>query len=312
VDNAAYISNPQRHKTKVALITNNGNKFLENALLATKTVDLEISEPPIFPDYTDYDLVIFSNVSKKYILPGIDLDIKKAAKKGVSFIIMAQNELPNLGYGYVLPVDLEGKGGRSSVQKVIVNHLTRNVDFGTVSEYYFATPKKNTIIIAKADDETPMLALREFENAMVAYYGIIDESSDFKQSPSYPIFWDGFVGFLLGVEDINNFNLKSGKILTFPVKTKVKTPSGSLSTEKLIVDEVGLYLIDGNTYASNLLEEKESRINKDEKTSAKSYGDYKFKKVTQKRDVSLENYLLLFVLAIIIIELIYTKFRGDI
>ncbi len=312
VDNFAYISNPQRHKTKVALITNYGNKFLENALLATKTVDLNTYKPPVFPDYTEYDLVIFSNVSKKNVLPGISLDIKKAAGKGVSFVIMAQDELDEIDYGDVLPVDIEGKSGRSSIQKVIVNHVTKNIDFGTVSEYYMASPKQNAVIIAKADDQTPMLVLKEEENAMVAYYGIIDESSDFKQSPSYPIFWDSFVGFMLGVEDINNFNIKTGKILTFPVKTKIKTPSGNLETEKLIVDEVGLYLIDEKTYGANLIEEKESDINKEEKVTSKSYGEYDFKEVKKERLVSLELYMLMFVLAIVIIEMIYTKIRGDV
>ncbi|MBW3019401.1 VWA domain-containing protein, partial [Candidatus Woesearchaeota archaeon] len=48
-DNLAYISAPDEGKARVLIVTNNRSTFLENALLASGEVNLEVAIPPVMP-----------------------------------------------------------------------------------------------------------------------------------------------------------------------------------------------------------------------------------------------------------------------
>ena len=46
--------------------------------------------------------------------------------------------------------------------------------------------KKGAITFASADDKTPLIVYGEKKGGRVAYYGIMDQISDFKTLPSLP------------------------------------------------------------------------------------------------------------------------------
>ena len=63
------------------------------------------------------------------------------------------------------------------------------------------------------------------------------------------------INFMVKTEDIKDFNFKTGKLYTIG-EQKVTTPSSTVTTSKLIMDEAGIYEYDGKKHAANLIDEK--------------------------------------------------------
>ncbi len=310
-DNYAYISNPKKRQIKALLITNNENIFLKNAIMAAGNIVIEISEPPVVPS-VDYEIIILGNYSHEKILPGTMDDIKENVENGASLIIGAQEDNAKIDYKGMLPVTIGPKAEYTDITKVVDNFFTKDVEFGSASSYYKASEFNETIVIAKSSiDNSPIIALKEFGDGKVVYYGIFDAESDFKNSPGYPIFWNGLANFLRGIEDINNFNMKTGKVLGFANPKTIITPDGKVKTSKMIMDTIGLYAIDNDVFAVNLVDIDESNIAQDPVIDSVESKKYSAKKVERQKEVSLELYLVIIATIIIFLELIYLKLRGD-
>ncbi len=116
----------------------------------------------------------------------------------------------------------------------------------------------------------------------------------------------------MGFENVNNFNLKSGGVVSFSADTPVKTPTGPLTTSRLLLDNVGFYEINGVLYAVNLLNEKESDINKENMIEAQKSESFKPQVVKEKKEVELEPFIVLFAFIVILLELFYMKYIGEI
>ncbi|MBI2646948.1 BatA domain-containing protein [Candidatus Woesearchaeota archaeon] len=293
-DDIAYIATPQKIKNSVLLITNEKSSNLESALEAAKDIELNVVNPPILTintkkekiDPYSHDVIIvykINNVNKKDgIVPGTFEDIENYVKSGGNLIIAVQDDIKEI-----------------------------NTRFTTVASYFGAEAKKNTITFASADDKTPLIGYGEKNKGKIVYYGILDDASDFKTLPSYPIFWNLLINFMVGTEDIKDFNYKTGKILTIS-EQKVKTPSSSLTTSKLLMDEVGIYEFDNKKFAANLLNEKESDIGLPAKVEEKEERERMFERESKKQDFNIELPILLLVFLFIMVEFFYIKIRGDI
>jgi hypothetical protein len=195
-----------------------------------------------------------------------------------------------------------------------INQITKQFEkercFTTTASYFGAEAKKGTITFASADDKTPLIVYGERKKGKVAYYGILDDTSDFKTLPSYPIFWNSLINFMIGTEDIKGFNYKTGKIATIG-EQKVKTPSSSLTTSKLLMDEIGIYEFDNKKFAVNLLDEKESDISLPSKVEARKEREKLLERESKEHDFNLEAPILLLVFLFMLTEFIYIKRRGD-
>ncbi len=310
-DNYAYISNPKKREIKALMITNNENIFLRNALEAAGNIKVDIVEPPVVPS-VDYEIIILDNYSTDKLLPGTMEDIEEKVSKGASLIITPQESMVKINFEGMLPVTLGPKAENVDIIKVVDNFFTKDVEFGSASSYYKTSEFNDTIVIAKAStDNSPIIALKDHGDGMVVYYGIYDSESEFKSSPGYPIFWNGLASFLMGIEDINNFNLKTGKIMGFVNSKTIITPDGKVKTSKMIMDTIGLYAIDNEVYAVNLVDIDESNIAQDPVIESIESKKYSAKKVERQKEVSLELYLVAIVSIIILLELLYLKLRGD-
>jgi len=166
-------------------------------------------------------------------------------------------------------------------------------------------------VLAKASDDSPMVAMKELGDGAIVYYGIFDGKSEFKNSPGYPIFWNGLVSFLMGVEDINNFNFNTGKLLAFTNSKTIITPKGKVKTEKHILDTIGIYSVDSEVYAVNLFDAGESNTWVEPSIKSIESDKYKAEKIEREKDVSLELYLIILAAIVLFIEMVYLKFRGD-
>lgn len=317
VDNTIWVSNPQREKIKALLITDTDDIFIKNALLASGNIDVTTTESVLagtaFSENREgYKIIVLGDVDPSNLPPFfIERDIKTAVDKGASFIIEANEKLAELETSDVMPVALGQLLGETAIFSSVENILTKDVTFGSVKQYYNAFAPNNTVVIAATSDGSPIIALKDIGDGRVVYYGINDPKSDFKSAPSYPIFWNNLVNFLLGIENLNNFNLKTGSIMSFENEKTIRTPTGTVKTSKLILDNAGVYEIDGKKYTANLLSEAESNIAQETSIESSESDRYIAKRVEREKDVSLEWYLVVAAFALVLLELLYVKFRGD-
>ncbi len=326
VDNVAYISAPLKKRVNVLLITNRRNTNLENALLASRDIELNIVNPPVLTVNTNgdriepfaHDVIVVHNINnvgkRDGILPGTFQDLSNYVKTGGKLIITAQDDLIQFNKVDLDIVDL--KKLFQDTQRVcidVVNEITKQFEndicFSTVSQYFNATAKEGANVIASIID-TPVLAVKEHFKGKIFYYGIIDEASDFRTLPSYPIFWNSLINFMAETEDIKDFNTKTGKVVTIN-QQRVKTPSSSLTASKVIFDEVGIYEFDNKKFAVNLLDEAESSVTGASALEEESESGKVLKEQSTERNFSLSALILLGVFLLMGFEVFYIKRRGD-
>lgn len=332
LDNKAYISTPLKKQVDVLLITNKVSSNLELALDASKDMNLCVVNPPVLTICTsgdrngqkvepyEQDIMIvheINNVRKRDgILPGNFIDISSYVKKGGKLVYTAQEDLAGVNMYDSVVVQFNGKTEEASNVCVdVINQFTKQFEkdicFTTTGKFFKATLKKDSISIVSTPDKTPVIVLRNLGEGKIAYYGIFDSYSEFKTLPSYPIFWNNLVNFMVETEGINEFNYQAGKILTIPEQT-VNTPSGKLKTSKLIMDEAGIYEFNGMKIAVNLLDEQESDVAPVLSLEKEEKKDVAMEKERKEHNFGITHLLLIIVFLILSIETYYLKVRGDI
>ena len=326
VDNTAYISAPLKKKVNVLLITNEVRSNLENALRASKDLSVNVVNPPVLTLNTQgnriepfaHDAIIIHNINnvgaRTGILPGTYQDISNFVKGGGVFIQTAQSDLLAFDVADTSPVNwgtLESQNKKVCVD--IVNEITKefqnNVCFATAAQYFTATPKQNAQVLARIGDQ-PTFVVAPLGRGTVFYYGILDEQSDFRSLPSYPIFWNTLINFLTEAEDITDFNTNTGRTLAVN-EQRVTTPSGTLTTSKLFFDEAGLYEFGGKTVAANVLDSEESDVTKGSVLEDDSESTQALRAHTLEENFSVSAGILLLVFLLLLFELWYIKQRGD-
>jgi len=111
-------------------------------------------------------------------------------------------------------------------------------------------------------------------------------------------------------EDINDYNFKTGRMVVIN-EQEVKTPSAKMTTNKLLLDEAGIYEFGNKKVAVNLINEQESDINRENIELEGNLKKFSAEKVKDVDDFELEVPLLIAALIILFIEFIYIKRRGD-
>ena len=323
VDDAAYIATPPKIRNNVLLVTNEKSSNLELALQSAKDIELNIVNPPVLTINTKkekiepfkHDIIIIYKIKKSDIVPGTFEDIEDYVNNGGNLIIAAQDDLSQINTRSLLMVELKGKINKpTKVCIETINQITKQFEkercFTTAASYFGAEQKKSSITFASADDKTPLIVYGEKSKGKIVYYGIFDDTSDFKTLPSYPIFWSSLVNFMIGAEDIRDFNFKTGKIAIIN-EQKVKTPSSTLTTSKLLMDEVGIYEFDNKKFAVNLLSDKESDISLPSKIEKQIEREKLLERESKEHDFNLELSILLLVFIFMFAEFFYIKRRGD-
>jgi hypothetical protein len=310
-DNRAFVSSPTR-KVDVLLITNSDSSYLRSALTSAPNIKLDIATPPVIRSF-GYDVIVIQNATQELMLPGFYRDINRAVDNGTGLIITSQDNLDTYFKEFEAPLRVTGLGNSSLTNVRIENFMTSGVEFGVISQYTKIKPDDDggfTSLVV-ADDETPLIGFYSKKTGLVMYYGLIDELSSFKTSYFYPIFWDNMLSFLTNTQDLSSFNLLTGSIEVIS-EQEVSTPNGNVKTDRLLMDDSGFYTFSGKTVASNLLDAKESDIASDESTAIiNSDSKLLTSDSKAKSEFSFEIHLVLAALALILIELLIIKTRGD-
>jgi hypothetical protein len=326
-DDIAYLATPSKTKISVLLITNLKGTNLETALGSAKDIELNVVNPPVLTINTNkakidpykHDLIIvygINNVNRKDgIVPGTFDEIKDYVENGGNLIIAAQNGLEEIDMRGLPVFEVKNKVNKPTKACVdTINQITRYFEkdrcFTATGSYFSGELKKGAISLASATDKTPLIAYAERQKGKIAYYGIFDETSDFSSLPSYPIFWNSLINFMAGTEDIKGYNHKTGKIATIS-EQRAKTPSSTVTTSKLLMDEVGIYEYDNKRFAVNLLDEKESDVGVKTDIGANIEREKLLGREAKEQDFNLEFPILVIVFMLLMFEYIYIKRRGD-
>ncbi len=319
IDNVVYISSPEEEPVRVLLITNEPEQNKIRNALNVLNVDLEIREPPTVNAYNiDHDIVVVSGITKKLFVPTDFVDLKKYTEKGGILIINAQEDLMEMDIADLLPVIIESKEEKATAICVdIVGNIFPKDPFAdepcftSANNYLKGKAKNNSITLASSQlDNSPMIVDMKKGLGEIIYYGIIDKYSSFYSDSFYPIFWNNLINYLMKREDITDYNFKAGRMLAIK-EQDVKSPSVTITTNKLLLDEAGIYEFDNKKVAVNLADEKESDINRETAELKENLEKFSDEKVKDADSFELEVPLLIAALVILFIEFIYIKRRGD-
>ena len=319
IDNTAYISSPGKREVKILLITNFPDTNKIRSALNVLGVNLEIREPPTVNAYNiDQDIVIVSDVTKKLFVPTDFVDLKKYTEKGGILIIAAQEDLMEMDTLDLLPVVIESKEDKTtSVCVDIIGNIFSKDPFAeepcftSTNKYLKGKAINGTVTLASAQiDNSAVIVDAKRGLGEVIYYGIIDEYSSFYSDSYYPVFWNNIINYLMKTEDIREYNFKGGNLIVIN-EQEVKSPSTTITTNKLLLDEAGIYEFDNKKVAVNLVNEIESDINRENLELKNNLEKFSAEKVKDVDNVQLEVPLLITALIILFIEFIYIKRRGD-
>ncbi|MBI2148623.1 BatA domain-containing protein [Candidatus Woesearchaeota archaeon] len=296
LDNKVLITKPYSDKINILLVTNNPSKFIKAALSSVDDVVLTVAEPPIIPN-EDFDIYIIDNIDRnKIVVDTFGGMMRKIHDNGKAAVIVVQHDSNKIDFEELLPVKFNNiiEGGLVYVQQI--NKFTKDIDFGSLKRIY--SIEDDSISIASVND-TSVISLFKLGKGNVIYYGIMDEENDFKLTPGYPIFWNSLISFLAGRGDLNEINLRTGTIF-------------DLGNETRVLDKQGIYKFGEKNIAVNLLNDIESDINFVDHSSDPFFVKDKLINVKSDIDYDLTLHASVLALMLILFELFYIRFRGEI
>ncbi|NQV08549.1 BatA domain-containing protein [Candidatus Woesearchaeota archaeon] len=293
IDNYAYISTPSDEKTKVLYISNKPLDNLYYALTSSSRNSVETVVPPIVPK-VNHDIYIIKEVDVDLLLPETIREIGESVEKGSSFIIVMQNDLFDIDFKEILALEYLGRNDAGSYVKVEqINSFTRDVEFGSTKKYLKTKVKGDSVVITSDKDGYPLITYSKLGLGNVIYYGINDAESEFTLSPTYPIFWNNLLEFLLDRDSIKSLNFMADQ-----------TISGKN------IDTTGIHDLGTKKVAVNLLSEKESDVSKTESIEKQDIRTDE-NRFERKVPVDLDTYFIIIAIVFIMGELLYIKYRGD-
>ena len=311
VDNTAYLSTPETEKAKVALVTNNASIFLRNALTASGDMTVTVVGPPVVPT-EGYDVFIIHNIDLRELLPGTFEALHNTVEKhGAGLVVHAQDNSDKIDYKNLLPLDITGRGKGGFVSVEQLNKFTKNADFGTMMEHFTTSGQDKAFTTMTSILNDTIIAVGKEGSGKLVYYGLLESTSDFKYSPSYPIFWTELARYLTGQLDLKSLNYLTKDTLILDGEQKVKTPVKTVKQATIMLEQAGIYELDDRNIAVNLLSDTESNLNAEEIVGAKST-EFELKPVKETRKMEFEPILIAIAGILLLLEILYIKMRGDV
>jgi len=242
-DNHAYVYVPVLGLKRVLYLGEPGPALA--ALRSLPNVQVET-----FGDYSDFDLVVSAKNASQ------DGKLNRYIDGGGKVIFVASGlESPEY-----LPVRVTGIANGPASLWVRNQGFSEGVHFDEIGifSYLEATARRNSQTLVEANG-VPVLTYWRLGKGTVIYNGL-EAGSDFYQRPEYPIFWYQMVNWITGVPDIEESNHKTGELIPLGETITVETPSGTVTTANLLLDEVGIYRFQGKTVAANMYDPRESSL----------------------------------------------------
>ncbi len=320
VDNNAYVIIPVSIKKDILYVTNNSKVPSIVALKLAPFTTVQKTDAGSIPDLSSYPIVMVSGS----LSPEGEKSISDHVKAGKNAVIIASPELSNMD---MLPVELGEVSGETSLDVVRGSRITEDIgiDEIKVKNHFKATLKRGAVTLVEAGDKSPMLAYWKYGKGIVIYSGLADPAgdnifdplntkiwNDFHALPEYPLFWKQMLEWITGNLDVNEYNAKTGQYIRMQDRVTVKTPSENVTTDLLLLDEVGIYMLPDKEVAVNLYDEKESNLAGGGITvQPPEQQQISFTTQIIRAPQYLDIYLIIIAIFLVILELYYLRWRGE-
>jgi hypothetical protein len=290
-DNHAYVYVPVLGEKRVLYLGEPGP-----ALAALRSLPNVRAET--FGDYNNFDLVVAARNAS------LDGKLNRYIDGGGKVIFIG-SDLESPEY---LPVRVTGEA------KGPVNLWVRNQGFSEgvhfdeigIFGYLEATPRRNSQTLVEANG-VPVLTYWRLGKGTVIYDGL-EADSDFYLRPEYPIFWYQMVNWITGVPDIEASNHKTGELIPLGETVTAETPSGTVTTANLLLDEVGIYRFHGEAVAANMYDSRESSLSR---SSGVLAGQFQGGSRETLVENDLSNWVIALAALAILLELAIMRWRRE-
>ncbi len=323
VDNNAYVIIPKTIERNILYITDNAKSPSLVALNLVPYTTVKTVDTKSTPSFSGYSIV--------FVNSPLSSDAAKSlsdyVKGGGNAVIIASPGLQDMD---MLPVVLDSVTNKTSLNVAQASGMTDgiSIDKLDVKKHFKATLRNGAVALVKGGDESAILAYWKFGSGTVIYSGLADPQgtnifdplnenvwNDFHALPEYPLFWKQVIEWVSGSLDVSEFNGKTGQFIKLPVRQTVKTPADSITTDLLLLDEVGVYGLPDKDVAVNLYNEQESNLaGITISASAGAAGAVKEVPVTAqtiRAPKYLDIYLIIAAMFLVFLELYYLRWRGE-
>lgn len=323
VDNDAYVIIPKAIERNILYITDNAKSPSLVALNLIPYTTVKTVDTKSIPSLSGYSIV--------FVNSPLSSDAAKSlsdyVKGGGNAVIIASPGLQDMD---LLPVVLDSVTNKTSLNVAQASGMTDgiSIDKVDVKKHFKATLRNGAVALVKGGDESAMLAYWKFGSGTVIYSGLADPQgnnifdplnenvwNDFHALPEYPLFWKQVIEWVSGSLDVSEFNGKTGQFIKLPASQTVKTPTNSITTDLLLLDEVGIYGLPDKDVAVNLYNEQESNLaGSTISASAGAAGAVKEVSVTSqtiRAPKYLDVYLIIAAISLVFLELYYLRWRGE-
>jgi len=321
LDNNAYVIIPNFVKNNLLYITDNTKSPSVVALGLTPSTKVKKTDTKNIPSMPDYSIVFVSST----LPPDAMQSLSDYVKGGGNAVIIAS---PDLNDTELLPVTLGSISNGTSLNVVLPTMITNGIDIDkiNVKKHFNATLKRGAISLVEGGDNTVMLAYWKFGKGMVVYSGLADPMgdniydplneniwNDFHSHADYPLFWKQMLEWISGSLDVSEYNANTGQFIKLPATQTVKTPTDSVTTDLLLLDEVGIYGLPDKNVAVNLYDETESNLAGMGITVGANQTAAQVPYIIELKPVRkyLDIYLIIAGMFLVLLELYYLHWRGE-
>ena len=327
VDNRAYISIPDTSGQQILYVTDNGKLPSKTALSLLPNSDLKIQKS-VPPSLDNYSLIVLAQKETPIANGSVDI-IENYVRNGGNAVFIASEALSpektEVGLVKLLPVKpigVEEAENGLGVEETLQNSITKDIKTEEISvrKYMNATERTGSTTLVATENGIPMLSYWQVGKGTIFYMGLSDELGDgawnnFHNLPEYPVFWIKLVEWLGGIGDISEYNLETGALTSLSKTEEVRTPSKTLTANRLLFDEVGIYEISDKKIAVNLYDDRESDTTVDaSELISRAVAEDETRLVradtyTAKNDIT--NYLIGVLFLLLLLEILIVRGRGE-
>ena len=322
VDDNAYVILPKTIERNILYITDNAKSPSLVALNLVPYTTVKTVDTKSLPSLSGYSLVFVNSP----LSPDAAKSLSDYVKGGGNAMIIASPGLQDMD---MLPVVHDSVTNKTSLNVVQASGMTDgiSIDKIEVKTHFKAILKNGAVALVEGGDESAMLAYWKFGSGTVIYSGLADPQggnifdplnenvwNDFHALPEYPLFWKQVIEWVSGSLDVSEFNGKTGQFIKLPANQTVKTPSdSSITTNLLLLDEVGIYGLPDKDVAVNLYDEAESNLagSPTVLTSNLSTAGVSVTTQTIRAPEYLDVYLIIVAMSLVFLELYYLRWRGE-
>lgn len=327
VDDRAYISIPDTSGQQILYVTDNGKLPSKTALSLLPNSDLKIqkSVPSSLDNYT---LVVLAQKETPIANSSVER-IETYVRNGGNAVFIAsealapeKTEVDLIKLLPVKPIGVEEAENGLEVEEVLQSSITQDLQTDEISvrKYMNATERTGSTTLVATENDVPVLSYWQVGKGTIFYMGLNDELGDgawnnFHNLPEYPVFWIKLVEWLGGIGDISEYNLETGTLTSLSKTEEVRTPSKTLTANRLLFDEVGIYEISDKKIAVNLYDDRESNTTVDaSELISRAVANDETRLVradtyTARNDIT--NYIIGILFLLILLEILIVRGRGE-